>query len=163
MTMAMKNILAAGLIAASVVGAAFAAGDRGDRQGERSGDDHARHMHGAMRHASVEMTAMHNILADLLSAKTGKSAGEVKALFEKSDNPHEAMESLGLSRDDMRTLHDQARAKLIDKAATAGLITAEQATQLRAAKLPRHGPRPPRDDDEGNDGDDRRPRGDDRG
>lgn len=102
---------------------------------------------------SVEHAAMQNIMAEALSAKTGRSVAEIKALFADSPPPEVARE-LGLSETDMKSLFKQSRETLIQRAAAAGLITAEQATELRNAKLPdrmRHGPGelPPPDDDEG--------------
>jgi hypothetical protein len=140
--MSIRKVLVAGLLALGAAGVAVA---EGSHNGE---DSHGRHHgHGPMGHASVEMAAMHNIMAELISAKTGKSVAEIKALFEKS-GPHDAIESLGLTRDDMRPLFEKAHAQLIDKAAAAGLITADQATTLRAAPLPDHkGPPPAHDDD----------------
>jgi len=126
--MQLKKILAVGLIALGAAGVAFASGDR------EGGEGKAHRMHGEMRHASVEFAAMHNIMADLLSAKTGKSVAEIRALFDKS-GPHEAFEQLGLSKDEIRPLFKEARQTLITRAAAAGLITAQQAEHLRAAKV----------------------------
>jgi hypothetical protein len=132
--MTIRKVLLAGVLAIGAAGVAVAAAE------PSRGDDGARHEGHHMRHdmmrASVEVQAMHNLMAELLSAKTGKSASEIKALFEKAGNPHAVTEQLGLSHDDMRALHEKAHGQLIDKAAAAGLITAEQAAKLHAAPLP---------------------------
>jgi len=129
--MHVRKILVASILALSAAGAAYATGDKGSDH-DRDGD------HGRMHHRmpfSVEHVAMHNIMAELLSAKTGRSQDEIRAMFQNGD-PHEAIEKLGLSRDDMRALMQQAHLTLIQKAQSAGLITAEQATKLKAAPFP---------------------------
>ena len=138
--MQLKKILAVGLLALGAAGVAFASGDRegGKGKGHRA--------HGEMRHASVEFAAMHNIMADLLAARTGKTAGEIQALFE-ANGPRQAFEELGLSKDEMRPLMKEARQTLITRAAAAGLITAQQAEKLRAAEVKMHHKR--RSHDEG--------------
>lgn len=115
---------------AGLAGATFAA-DAPAPRAERHVIKHR--MHGPGRHASVEFAAMHNIMAELLSAKTGKTTAEIQALFDRG-GPHEALEALGLDDDEMRPLFKEARATLITRAARAGLITAEQAETLRKAR-----------------------------
>ena len=138
-----RKILVAGLLALGAAGVAFAAGD-GPARGKRG--------HGPMGHASVEFAAMHNIMAELLSAKTGKTPAEIAALFD-AGGPHEVAEKLNLTHEDMKPLFKEARATLITRAQAANLITAAQAEKLRAAKIEmrhRRGPHP-----EGDEGDDK--------
>jgi hypothetical protein len=104
--------------------------------GATSAADKAHRHHGFG--PSVEHAAMHNIMADLISAKTGRPAADVRKLFADGD-PREAVEKLGLSRDDMHALMKQAHEQLVARAAAAGLITAEQATKIRAMPLPEPG------------------------
>ena len=135
-----KGLVIAGL-ALGAAGLAFAAAEGHDRE---HGGEHMRHVK-FMRGASVEHAAMQNIMAELLSAKTGKTIAEIQKQFEDG-HPHEALEDLGLSEEDGRALHQQAREKLIAKAQAAGLITATQAEKIRAAKhqrFERRGGRPP--------------------
>lgn len=147
--MNVRKIAVAATLALAAAGAAFAATDtKAPADQDRDGPMHHR-MHGMP--FSVERVAMHNIMAELLSAKTGRSQDEIRALFEGND-PRDAIEKLGLSHDDMRALFQQAHLTLIQKAQAAGLITADQAAKLKAAPLPdHHGPRP--DDDGGPHGD----------
>ena len=121
--MKLKTLLVAGLVALGAASVAMA----GD--GERRMYKHR--AHGA---ASVEFTAMHNILSELLSAKTGKTQAEIQAMFDKG-GPHEVAEKLGLKHEEMKPLFQQARGTLIDRALAANLITAPQAEKLRAAKI----------------------------
>lgn len=116
--------------ALGLAGATFAADSTAPRA-ERHVIKHR--MHGPGGHASVEHAAMHNIMAELLSAKTGKTTAEIQALFDKG-GPREAFEALGLDDDEMRPLFKEARATLITRAAKAGLITPEQAEKLRKAR-----------------------------
>ena len=131
--MQFRKVLVAGLLAlgaAGGIGAAMAAG--GDSDAPRAERHVIKHrMHGA---ASVEFTAMHNIMAELLSARTGKTTAEIQALFEKG-GPHEAFDALGLTREDVQPLFKEARLKLIARATSAGLITSQQAEKLKAAKM----------------------------
>jgi len=134
-----RKILAVGLLALGAAGIAFAAGD-GPGKRQRG--------HGPMGHASVEFAAMHNIMAELLSAKTGKTPAEITALFD-AGGPHAVAEELGLTHEDMKPLLKEARGTLITRAAAAGLITAQQAEKLRAAKVEmRHKDRHDDDDDD---------------
>lgn len=139
--MTSRLILAAALFAFGAAGV-YAASTNDKAPGASGGDVHG-HMHRGMEF-SVERVAMHNIMAELMSAKTGRSQEEIRQLFESSANPHDAVEKLGLSHDDMRALFQQAHLTLIQKAQSAGLITADQAAKLKAAPLPDHhgGPRP---------------------
>ena len=121
--MKVKTLVMAGLLALGAAGVAMA----GD--GEKRVVKHR--VHGG---ASVEFTAMHNIMAEQLSARTGKTQAEINALFEKG-GPHEVAESLGLKKEDMRDLMKEARITLITRAQAANLITAAQADQLRQAKV----------------------------
>ena len=136
-----RKYLGAGIILLVAVTGAFAANDAASR-----GERHVMKMHGMHgpgHPPSVEFAAMHNIMAELLSARTGKTTAEIQALFEKG-GPHEAFETLGLSHDEVKPLFQQARLTLIDRAAKAGLITAAQAEKLRTAKVEfNHGPMPP--------------------
>ncbi|MGH8481388.1 MAG: hypothetical protein ACRES8_02875 [Nevskiaceae bacterium] len=125
--MKIRNLVMAGLLALGAAGVAIAGAD-----GERRVVKHK--IHGG---ASVEFTAMHNIMAELLSAKTGKTQAEINALFEKG-GPHEVAEALDLKREDMRELMKEARGTLITRAQAANLITAAQAEKLRAAKIETH-------------------------
>ena len=130
--MYVRSMLVAGLLALGSAGAVFAEG------GSHEGMHHRHPFMGA----SVEHMAMHNIMADLLSAKTGRSPAEIKALFEGAD-PHEAIEKLGISRDDMHKLMEQAHETLLTRATAAGLITAEQAQKIRSAPRREHDGPPP--------------------
>lgn len=130
--MFIRSILAAGLLALGAAGVVSAEGDAG----------HGMHHRHAFMGASVEHMAMHNIMADLLSAKTGRSQAEIRALFEGS-NPHDAIAKLGVSRDDMHALMKQAHDTLITKATAAGLITADQAQKIRSMPHPEHDGPPP--------------------
>jgi hypothetical protein len=121
-----RNLVMAGLLALGAAGLAYAGSDKGG--GERH------HARGEMRHASVEFAAMHNIMAELLSAKTGKTPAEIAALFDEG-GPHGVAEKLNLKREDMRALMKEARGTLITRAQAARLITADQAEKLRAAKV----------------------------
>lgn len=143
--MLVRKVVAAGLLALGAAGLAFAASES-TTPGADTGEHHMHHRHGPMG-PSVERAAMHNIMAELLSAKTGKPVAEITALFENND-PHEAIEQLGLKPEDLRPLFKQAHETLIQKAQAAGLITAAQATKLRAEPLPEHmGHRPPEEDE----------------
>lgn len=136
-----RKILAVGLLALGAAGVAFAGSD---------GPTKRHRVHGPMGHASVEFAALHNIMADLLSAKTGKTPAEITALFD-AGGPHEVAEKLGLKHEDMKPLFREARATLITRAAAAGLITAQQAEKLRAAKVEIRHKRERRDEDEDDD------------
>lgn len=131
------TLLAAGLLAMAA-GGAFAAdkAPRTDADGARHEQMHKRHHRFG---PSVEHAAMHNIMAGLIASKTGRSEAEVRKLFE-DNGPREAIDKLGLSRDDLRALREQAHEQLVKKAAEAGLITAEQAARIRAMPRPEHGP-----------------------
>lgn len=150
--MKLKNIVVAGLLALGAAGVAIAGSGGGD--GERTVVKHR--MHGKGGHPpSVEFAAMHNIMAELLSAKTGKTTAEIQALFEEG-GPHGVAEKLGLKDEDIKPLFKEARSTLITRAAAAGLITAQQAEKLRAAKIEmrmRHkrGPGPDHDEDDDED------------
>lgn len=124
--MKLRTLVTAGLVALGVASVAMA----GD--GERRVVKHK--IHGG---ASVEFMAMHNIMAEQLSAKSGKTVAEINALFEKG-GPHEVADSLGLKREEMRELMKTARGTLIARAQAANLITAAQADKLRAAKIEVH-------------------------
>ena len=137
--MKVRNVMVAGLLALGAAGLAYAATDNAGPDDGVQQMHRMHHMRGMAR-ASVEVAAMHNILAEELSARTGKTTEEIKALFEKS-NPHDAMQQLGLTHDDMRPLMEQAHATLIDRAAAAGLITADQAKRLHETPLPHPGGR----------------------
>jgi hypothetical protein len=131
--MKFKTILAVGLLAAGAAGAALA-GDRVVKEEDREVRREVVMKHRGHGGGSVEFTAMHNIMAELLSARTGKTTAEIQALFEKG-GPHEAFEALGIKEDEARPLFKEARQQLISRAERAGLVTAEQAEKLRAAKI----------------------------
>ena len=124
--MKLTTLVTAGLVALGIASVAMA----GD--GEHRVAKHK--MHGG---ASVEFVAMHNIMTEQLSAKTGKTVAEINALFEKG-GPHEVADTLGLKREEMRDLLKQARATLITRAQAANLITAAQADKLRQARIEMH-------------------------
>jgi hypothetical protein len=151
--MKFKTIVAVGLLAAGVAGATLAA----DRVVKEEGDREVRRevivKHRGHRGASVEFTAMHNIMAEMLSAKTGKTTAEIQALFEKG-GPHEAFETLGIAEDEVRPMFKEARQQLISRAERAGLITGEQAEKLRTAKIEMRHKRRHGDDDDRRHGDD---------
>ena len=132
-----RSIPAAGLRAGGTAGA-LAASQTAPPPDAMAG--HGKHHegmhHGGMRF-SVEHVAMHNIMAELISQKTGRSVAEVRGLFENGD-PRAAFDKLGLSRDDVHAMMKTAHGQLIDKAAAAGLITADQAATLHAAPIPEH-------------------------
>jgi hypothetical protein len=126
-----RNVLVAGLFALGAAGLAYAGSGKGGDDGERVVKREVRKGFG---HASVEFAAMHNIMAELLSARTGKTQAEIAALFD-AGGPHEVAEQLNLKREEMRELMKEARGTLITRAAAAHLITAQQAEKLRAAKV----------------------------
>lgn len=131
-----RKMVVAVLLATGVAGLAYAADSaKTDKRVEKRIVEHR--VRGEMGHASVEFAAMHNIMAELLSAKTGKTTAEIAALFD-AGGPHEVMESLNLGDEDMRAAFKEARATLITRAAAANLITAAQADRLRAAKVDMH-------------------------
>ena len=133
-----RKILAVALVTLGVAGLAFAGDD-----GERRVIKHR--VHG---HASVEFAAMHNIMAEALSAKTGKTQAEIAAMFD-AGGPHDVAEKLNLKREDMRALMKEARGTLITRAQAANLITAQQAEKLRQAKVEmRHKRRSHEDEDD---------------
>ena len=126
--MVARKILVAGLLALGATGLALA-------DGERRGDDQRIVEKQVVKgHASVEFAAMHNIMGELLSARTGKTPAEIAALFDKG-GPHAVAEELGLKREEMREIMMEARGTLITRAQAANLITAQQAERLRAVKL----------------------------
>jgi hypothetical protein len=125
-----RKVLVAGLLALGAAGLAYAGSGKG-------GDDERivkREVHRGFGHASVEFAAMHNIMAELLSAKTGKTQAEIASMFD-AGGPHAVADKLGLKKEDMRALMKEARGTLITRAAAANLITADQAEKLRAAKV----------------------------
>jgi hypothetical protein len=124
MQMKVKSLVIAGLLALGAAATAAVAGD-----GERRKVEHR-----VKGNASVEFTAMRNIIAEQLSAKTGKTQAEITAMFDKG-GPHEVAEQLNLKKEDMREVMKEARQTLITRALAAKLITAEQAEKLRAAKI----------------------------
>ena len=152
----LKQLWVAGLLALGAAGAAVAADDpvverhvikhgAGD---EPTVERHViRHRGGPMGHASLEHAAMHNIMAEQLSAKTGKTVAEIQALFDKG-GPHQAFEALGIADDDVGPLFQEARRTLITRAAAAGLVTAQQAEKMRSAKVEMRHKRRHADDDE---------------
>lgn len=130
-----RKMVVAVLLATGVSGLAWAADDAKTEKRVEKRIEHK--VRGPMGHASVEFAAMHNIMAELLSAKTGKTPAEIAALFD-AGGPHEVVETLKLSEEDMRATFKEARGTLITRAAAANLITAAQADRLRAAKVDMH-------------------------
>ncbi len=92
---------------------------------------------------TLEATIMRNAVLESLSQKTGQSVTALSELMDTND-PRSApiFDSLNLSRQDMRDVHEQARKNVIAKAQQAGLITTDQAAELEADWVPRMGPRP---------------------
>jgi hypothetical protein len=146
MHMSARKVVVAGLLALCATGLAQAS-DKDKRVEEKRVVEV--HKVKGMRHASVEFAAMHNIMAELLSAKTGKTPAEIAALFDEG-GPHEVAETLGLKKEEMRALMKEARGTLITRAQAANLITSEQAERLRQAKFEMHHKRR-HGDDEGDD------------
>jgi hypothetical protein len=144
--MSARLMVVAGLLALCATGLAQAS-DKDKRVEEKRVVEV--HKVKGMRHASVEFAAMHNIMAELLSAKTGKTPAEIAALFDEG-GPHEVAETLGLKKEEMRALMKEARGTLITRAQAANLITSEQAERLRQAKFEMHHKRR-HGDDEGDD------------
>jgi hypothetical protein len=144
--MSARKVVVAGLLALCATGLAQAS-DKDKRVEEKRVVEV--HKVKGMRHASVEFAAMHNIMAELLSAKTGKTPAEIAALFDEG-GPHEVAETLGLKKEEMRALMKEARGTLITRAQAANLITSEQAERLRQAKFEMHHKRR-HGDDEGDD------------
>jgi hypothetical protein len=141
-----RKMVVAVLLATGMGGLAWAADGEKKVEQKRIVEKHV--VHRAMGHSSVEFAAMHNIMAELLSAKTGKTQAEIAALFD-AGGPHEVVETLNLSEEDMRATFKEARGTLITRAAAAKLITPEQAEKLRAAKVEmRHKRRMHDEDDE---------------
>lgn len=85
---------------------------------------------GTFVHLTIEGMALQNILAELISARTGHPPARVREAL-REQYSHESLESLGLSAADMRVLFEQAHATLVDRVAAANLITAEQAARVR--------------------------------
>jgi hypothetical protein len=123
--MKLRTLVTAGLVALGVASVAMA------------GDGERRVKHKIHGGASVEFMAMHNIMAEQLSAKSGKTVAEINALFEKG-GPHEVADALGIKKEEMRDLMKQSRITLIARAQAANLITAAQAEKLRQAKIEVH-------------------------
>lgn len=132
--MQFRKFAAAGLLALGALGTGVAlAADDGKE--ERVVERHViKHRGGPGHMASVEHAAMRNIMVEQLSARTGKTTTEIQALFEQG-GPMEAFETLGVSDEDARAMHQQARQTLIERAQRAGLITAAQAEKLKQAKI----------------------------
>ncbi|MES0872959.1 hypothetical protein [Sinimarinibacterium thermocellulolyticum] len=138
----LKLAAAAALTCLALGAGAVYAGD-----GDNAGHDGKR-MH-RMHGPSLERMAFGNALAAELANRTGRSAEEIRALFEDG-GPRKAAETLGLDRETMKEAMMAARLTLIAKAQAAQMITAEQAQTLREAK-PRFdgkGPRPHRKADQ---------------
>ena len=133
-----RKMVVAVLLATSVGGLAWAAdGAKPDKRVDEKRIVEKHVVRGPMGHASVEFAAMHNIMAELLSAKTGKTQAEIAALFD-AGGPHDVVETLNLSEEDMRATFKEARNTLITRAAAANLITAQQAETLRQARIEMH-------------------------
>lgn len=132
--MSARKVVVAGLLALCATGLAQAS-DKDKRVEEKRVVEV--HKVKGMGHASVEFAAMHNIMAELLSAKSGKTPAEIAAMFD-AGGPHEVAEQLGLKKEDMRALMKEARGTLITRAQAANLITTEQAERLRQAKFEVH-------------------------
>lgn len=150
--MSARKVVVAGLLALCATGLAQAA-DKDKRVDEERVEKRVVEVHKVRGHASVEFAAMHNIMAELLGAKTGKTPAEIAALFDEG-GPHAVAEKLGLEKEEMRALMKEARGTLITRAQAANLITAQQAERLRAAKVEmrhKHKRRGGDDHDEGDD------------
>ena len=133
--MKLRTLLSTSLLALIV-------GGGGPAAAEDAGRPHREHIVRHIGRVSVERAAMRNILAEQLSARTGRSAAEIADMFESAPPP-EAARQLGLSEADMKAVIDQARTALIQRATAAGLITPEQAEQIRMApRNERMGPPP---------------------
>lgn len=147
--MSARKVVVAGLLALCATGLAQAS-DQDKRVDKRVDEKRVVEVHKVkgMGHASVEFAAMHNIMAELLSTKTGKTPAEIAAMFD-AGGPHEVAEQLGLKGEEMRALMKEARGTLITRAQAANLITSEQAERLRQAKFEVHRKRG--HDDEGDD------------
>lgn len=148
--MSARKMVVAGLLALCATGLAVAS-DK-DKRVEDKRVERMVEVHKVRGHASVEFAAMHNIMGELLSAKTGKTPAEIAALFDEG-GPHAVAEKLGLEKDEMRTIMKEARSTLITRAQAANLITAQQAEKLRVAKVDihKHKRRGGDDHDEGDD------------
>ena len=140
-----RKVIVAGLIALGASGIALAA-----EKDKRVDEKRVVEIHKVRGHASVEFAAMHNIMAELLAGKTGKTQAEIAAMFDEG-GPHEVAEELGMKKEDMRAVMKEARGTLITRAQAAKLITAEQAERLRKAKMEIHHKRS-HDDDEDDEG-----------
>ena len=141
--MVLKRVLVVAGLVLGMAGMALAANDHGPGGDGAEHDRVVKHrMHGG---PGLEHMALRNIMAELLSARTGKSAGEIQALFE-SNGPHEAFDQLGISDEDHRALFKQAHTTLVNRMAAANLITPQQAEKARSAKIEmrvHRGPKPP--------------------
>ncbi|MFP5304544.1 MAG: hypothetical protein ACLGI7_01810 [Gammaproteobacteria bacterium] len=135
----MKSLKLAGALLAGIAVTAAAYG------AQATAPDEVHHAHFVRKHhrASLEHMAIANAMAAELSARTGRSAEEISALF-KDGGPRKVAEELGLEREQMKDAMQAARSKVIAQATAAGLISAEQAEALARARA--HG-RPPVDDD----------------
>ncbi len=138
-----KRTTAALLASLAIGGAVYAAPPAAPpaADGERPHDQRMHRMHGP----SLERMAFGNAMVGELTARTGRSAEEIRALF-KDGGPRKAAETLGLDREQLKQAMRSARLSVIAQAQAAQLITDEQAQTLREAKPRRvggkNGPRP---------------------
>lgn len=137
-----KLATAAVLTSLALGAAAVHAGDTAieGRDGKRM-----HRMHGP----SLERMAFGNALAAELAKRSGRSADEIRAMFEDG-GPRKAAETLALDREAMKAAMKAARLSVIAQAQAAQMITAEQAQALSEAK-PRHdkmGQRPEKVEDQ---------------
>ncbi|QHS10246.1 hypothetical protein [Sinimarinibacterium sp. NLF-5-8] len=110
----------------------------------KDGAPHMTHRHGkrAFQHgASLDRAILHNAVIDELIARTGRSADDIRAAF-KQGSRGEGLKQLGIEPAAMREVFENARKASIARAQAAGLISAEQATQLNTPRAQQ--PRRPR-------------------
>ncbi|NGY03526.1 hypothetical protein [Solimonas terrae] len=93
-----------------------------------------RHMQGPP--PNLDRMAMTNLIITALELRTGRSADEIKRIIGDRP-PHEAADELGIDRETMKAICDQARSTLLDRAVQAQMITTEQAATLKSIPPPR--------------------------
>lgn len=84
---------------------------------------------------NLDRVAMNNLIIAALTQRTGRSADELTRIIGDRP-PHEAAEQLGIDRQTMKAICDQARSTLLDKAVQAQMITSEQAATLKSLPPP---------------------------
>lgn len=123
-----KKMMAIGLIAFGAAGAAMAGSDA-----TGAGDGERKVVRQRMHGPGLESAALHNIMAEQLSAKTGKTVAEIRGMLEKGGR--DAFAELGIKDEEIRPLFKEARLTLISRMQAARLITPEQAEKARTAKV----------------------------